>query len=71
MSEIISDYERLPIGHREVADFDRLDTEGRIVTHRNVPFVVLREVTEADYRTQHPNAPRDRGPRFYYEISVD
>lgn len=72
------------VGARYVGDFDDYDADGKFVTHRNVPYVVLREVSKDDWL----DCPRKRSiPRAsraeleqslvhwpharFYEISLD
>jgi hypothetical protein len=76
MSEIVADRAPFPvIGARYLGDWDRLDREGRVVTHRNIPYVVLREVTYAVYCAAHPNAPVFSSDQLrtirFFEVSVD
>lgn len=72
MSEIIVGIPSDPhvVGQRYIADWDRL-VDGKVVTFRNVPYFVLREVPESVYRECHPNAPAHRAGCRYYEVSLD
>lgn len=70
MSKIVADTIPMIIGCRYHADWDRLDNEGNIVTHLNVPFLVLREASKEEYLSAHPGAPNPRG-HLFYEVSID
>lgn len=67
--EITADYMQHVEGEREVVDWTRPDGK----TYRNVPVVYVRQVTEEDYLTNHPNMRGQLEPSrcYFWEVSVD
>lgn len=59
-------------GRREIVDWDRLDAEGQVVTHRNIPIVYIRRSSKAEYLEQNQNAPKEGlDGWFFWEVSID
>jgi hypothetical protein len=67
MPEIIADYRQHIAGEREVVNWTRPDG----IRYRNVPVVYVRQVTEADYRVNHPTVALDAHHCYFWEVSVD
>lgn len=69
MGIVTADYVDHAPGDREIVDWDRPDGK----THRNVPIVYLRRVTEEDYLQQKPHMRGKIEPErcFFWEVSVD